>query len=146
MLDGIDGEAPFADADSVVAPLLQRLLGQDCHRLFNGLLMTRPGSAEQLWHVDGEHLFSTPSGEAEAVSGAAAALPAHCVNVFVPLVDITRANGATEFCASDRLVFLLFHVVGARSTGYIRTTATSFRRFSPSAGNIAGNIDRCLLT
>lgn len=100
MLDGIDGQAPFADADAVVAPLMQRLLGQDCHRLFNGLLMTRPGSSEQLWHVDGEHLFSTPSGEAEDVSGSAAALPAHCVNVFVPLVDITRSNGATEFCAS----------------------------------------------
>jgi hypothetical protein len=23
--------------------------------------MTRPGSAEQLWHADGEHLYSTPS-------------------------------------------------------------------------------------
>ncbi len=42
MLDGINGQHPFAGAedspDSLVEPLLKELLGDDCHRLFNGLL------------------------------------------------------------------------------------------------------------
>ena len=27
-----------------------------------------------------------------------AILPAHCINVFIPLVDVGPENGATEFC------------------------------------------------
>ena len=42
MLDGIDCQQPFAGMDNspddVVLPLLKELLGDDCHRLFNGLL------------------------------------------------------------------------------------------------------------
>jgi ectoine hydroxylase-related dioxygenase (phytanoyl-CoA dioxygenase family) len=74
--------------------------------MFNGLLWTQPGSAEQLWHVDGEHLYSdTDPAQSMAVTWGANTtacrradnLPAHCLNVFVPLVDITADNGATEF-------------------------------------------------
>ena len=38
----------------------------------------------QAWHSDGPHLSAT------------ADLPCHCLNVFVPLVDVTACNGPTE--------------------------------------------------
>ena len=87
---------------------------------FNGCLFSLPGANEQLWHTDGEHLFSSEGEEfscwgnngdkndnvdffdrtLKAQGGAAnnQILPAHCINVFVPLVDVDATNGATEFC------------------------------------------------
>ena len=87
---------------------------------FNGCLFSLPGANEQLWHTDGEHLFSSEGEEfrcwgnngekgnkvdffdrtSKAQGGATnnQILPAHCINVFVPLVDVDATNGATEFC------------------------------------------------
>ena len=87
---------------------------------FNGCLFSLPGANEQLWHTDGEHLFSSEGEEfscwgndgdksskvdffdrtLKAQGGTAnnQILPAHCINVFVPLVDVDATNGATEFC------------------------------------------------
>ena len=83
---------------------------------FNGCLFSLAGANEQLWHTDGEHLFSSEnqfkcwgkdgnSSETsffnEDIKGKrvpADILPAHCINVFVPLVDVDATNGATEFC------------------------------------------------
>ena len=103
VLDGINGEPLFADRAELLAPVVRRVLGDDAHMLFNGLLMTISPSAEQLWHADGEHLFSGTHpdtvADGRAADGAAPeALPAHCINVFVPLVDLTLDNGTTEFC------------------------------------------------
>ena len=103
MLDGINGEPVFVDGAALVSPIVERLLGSDVHMLFNGLLMTTSPSAEQLWHADGEHLFSGthPTAGGLAAGGtwvASSALPVHCINVFVPLVDLTLDNGVTEFC------------------------------------------------
>ena len=84
---------------------------------FNGCLFSVAGAKEQLWHTDGEHLLTseegfqcwrTNDGGGENVaffekSGfekntSQQILPAHCINVFVPLVDVSAENGATEFC------------------------------------------------
>ena len=83
---------------------------------FNGCLFSQAGANEQLWHTDGEHLFSSEnqfkcwgkdgnSSETpffnEDTKGKRVPediLPAHCINVFVPLVDVDATNGATEFC------------------------------------------------
>ena len=83
---------------------------------FNGCLFSLPGANEQLWHTDGEHLFSseeefqcwkTDEGTSNAsffdrnsteANATHQILPAHCINVFVPLVDVDATNGATEFC------------------------------------------------
>jgi hypothetical protein len=106
VLDGVNGEAKFTAGAAILEPLARRVLGHDAHQLFNGLLMTQPGSGEQLWHADGEHLFvgTHPKAAGERVYAPAAAdatvsaLPAHCLNVFVPLVELTMENGVTEFC------------------------------------------------
>lgn len=45
----------------------------------------------QKWHADGGHLFS-PDQLPKGLT-----LPPHCINVFYPLVDLTRDNGPTEF-------------------------------------------------
>ena len=43
-----------------------------------------PGSSHQQWHVDGGHVDSENH------------LPCHCLNVFIPLVDLTEDLGPTE--------------------------------------------------
>ncbi len=91
MLYGTDS-APFSDPQlhegAVWRPLVDELLGGEATLLFCGLLMTLGGAGEQPWHTDGEHLFGPE----------VPTLPPHCLNVFVPLVDITPDNGGTELC------------------------------------------------
>ena len=84
---------------------------------FNGCLMSLVGANEQLWHTDGEHLFSSEAdfgcwgtkedghpvsffnADDKATSQSKhSILPAHCLNVFIPLVDVSAVNGATQFC------------------------------------------------
>lgn len=50
-----------------------------------GGLAAHAGSCNQPWHSDGDHLSELRH------------FGPHCVNVFVPLVDLTPANGPTEF-------------------------------------------------
>lgn len=90
------GEDPFASLSQLSSPhcpwagLLRSLLGKEARGLFAGFLLTRPGAATHDWHLDGEHLFPhQPDGTA---------LPVHCLNVFVPLIDVSPAVGTTELC------------------------------------------------
>eukprot|EP00090_Calanus_glacialis_P030868 TRINITY_DN5023_c0_g1_i1.p1 TRINITY_DN5023_c0_g1~~TRINITY_DN5023_c0_g1_i1.p1 ORF type:complete len:763 (+),score=154.94 TRINITY_DN5023_c0_g1_i1:281-2569(+) len=114
----IDGEKHFLDEEKVLSkfmPFVHEVLGgQQMTKLnFNGCLMSLPGAKEQLWHIDGEHLFSSEenfkcngkddveffqktSREPDAI------LPAHCLNIFVPLVDVESNNGGTEFCLGSQ--------------------------------------------
>lgn len=48
-------------------------------------VLSTPGSPDQAWHADGGHLSSTHH------------LPCHCLNVFVPLVDVPLELGPTQF-------------------------------------------------
>ncbi len=47
-------------------------------------LLQRMDKASQKWHGDGGHLFDHTH------------LPPHCINVFYPLVNLTKFNGPTE--------------------------------------------------
>ena len=105
-------EAPpdLLGADGALAALrepLRRALGGEVAVVASGLVVatSREGWAEvcddddgwdgfgaQSWHADGPHLF-TADGEAGARDDT---LPAHAINVFVPLVAL-GVNGATEF-------------------------------------------------
>jgi len=64
-------------------PVVQAILGQDYKHVYTGCMLSLPGSQNQPHHADGPHLTKTYQ-------------PAHCLNVFLPLVDITRANGGTQ--------------------------------------------------
>lgn len=48
------------------------------------VVIAEPGAAEQKWHADGGHLCIWKH------------LPCHCLNIFLPLVDITEELGPTE--------------------------------------------------
>eukprot|EP01006_Ploeotia_vitrea_P019811 TRINITY_DN52057_c0_g1_i1.p1 TRINITY_DN52057_c0_g1~~TRINITY_DN52057_c0_g1_i1.p1 ORF type:complete len:307 (-),score=14.48 TRINITY_DN52057_c0_g1_i1:483-1403(-) len=81
----------FLNSDAVPwYSLVQSILGPDTRCVFKGCVIGTPGCETQDWHKDGKHLWPI------AVTNDAP-LPPHCLNVFVPLVDITEENGPTEF-------------------------------------------------
>jgi len=110
----IDGEKHFLDEEMILSkfmPFVHEVLGgpQMTNMNFNGCLMSLPGAKEQLWHVDGEHLFTSEDNfkcvgkenidffkKTDSVPDSI--LPAHCLNIFIPLVDVESNNGGTEFC------------------------------------------------
>ena len=71
-----DGYSAWADSGSFVRPHLS--------------------AQPQGWHRDGEPLWPH-----NMVGGP---LPAHCINVFVPLQLIDKSNGATEFLLGSHLL------------------------------------------
>ena len=96
--------APFDDElihgdDAKWMPLVKECLGDDVKLLFQGLVVTDPGTEAQMLHSDGPHV---PDQWREQDAETAAAVPhaqhpCHCLTVFVPLVDLTVENGATSF-------------------------------------------------
>jgi hypothetical protein len=50
----------------------------------SSLIISTPGSTEQRWHTDSAHLNMEEH------------LPCHCLNVFIPLVDVKQRMGPTE--------------------------------------------------
>ena len=69
-------------------PLVVRLLGNDAEHSFSGVVFSDPGSPAQEWHIDSPHV-------------SAEHLPAHAVNVFVALEDISIEMGPTEFAVGS---------------------------------------------
>ena len=72
---------PQCDA---IMKVVREILGDDCIIINRSLVVSKPGAETQAWHSDGPHLSVTRD------------LPCHCLNVFVPLVDVDDANGPTE--------------------------------------------------
>ena len=69
----------------LVTPYAFAILGPDAHIVNCSLVISESGSTNQSWHVDGPHLSTEKY------------LPCHCLNVFIPLVDMTMELGPTEF-------------------------------------------------
>mmetsp|Transcript_9966 Transcript_9966/g.15039 ORF Transcript_9966/g.15039 Transcript_9966/m.15039 type:complete len:259 (+) Transcript_9966:38-814(+) len=69
----------------VLLQLVHHILGPDIVIANESLLVSVPGAQDQAWHSDGPHMSVTEY------------LPCHVLNVFVPLIDITLAEGPTEF-------------------------------------------------
>ncbi len=97
----------------VVRKLLEDAEGsrRSCQVYRCGCVVSLPGAGEQYWHSDGAHQGSAagwPPARAElsvqdlAEWGQAQAAPPHNVCVFVPLVDLNRSNGYTEFWAGTQ--------------------------------------------
>lgn len=64
--------------------VVKSILGDDCVIINKSLVVSNPGAETQAWHSDGPHLDIMKD------------LPCHCLNVFVPLVDVDETNGPTE--------------------------------------------------
>ena len=76
---------PCLSDDAKWLPLVRSVLGDDAKLCHVGCIIALPDSAAQKWHSDGDHVHDELQ------------LRAHALNVFVPLVDISLKNGATEF-------------------------------------------------
>ena len=83
--------SPFTDdlvmKNEVLHDTLKEIFkGEDYYLLGCSVVVScaDPGSADQQWHVDGGHV----DGENH--------LPCHCLNVFIPLVDLEPSLGPTE--------------------------------------------------
>jgi hypothetical protein len=84
----------IAACNPIILGIVTSILGAD-HKIINrSLVISLPGANDQSWHSDGPHLSLTED------------LPCHCLNVFIPLVDIDMVNGPTSFrpesCAYTR--------------------------------------------
>ena len=64
--------------------VVRAILGEDCITANKSIVLSLPGAEDQTWHVDGGHLSMTED------------LPCHCLNVFIPLVDVQHEDGPTE--------------------------------------------------
>jgi len=73
--------------------LVRALLGIDCILVYAGCMLSIPGSVVQPWHSDGEHLSESQH------------LPPHCLNIFIPLIDLTMQNGPTQFIPTSHINF-----------------------------------------
>ena len=71
----------YLNKDADWMPAVKSILGDDCDCIYKGVMLSLPGSFAQPWHQDGPHLSERTH------------LGAHCLNVFVPLVDLTIING-----------------------------------------------------
>jgi hypothetical protein len=79
-----DGRLARALAETWLKPFLDATMGDYWRLMRQALLVSFPGSAEQQWHVDGDHL----SRERH--------LPCHAMNIFIALDEITQEMGPTE--------------------------------------------------
>jgi ectoine hydroxylase-related dioxygenase (phytanoyl-CoA dioxygenase family) len=76
----------FVLTSEPIRQIVSRILQCDDYIVANrSLVISDIGCVDQAWHTDGPHMSATTD------------LPCHCLNVFVPLVDVTSLNGPTEF-------------------------------------------------
>lgn len=69
----------------ILMQIVHAILGPDVVVANESLIVSMPGTLDQSWHSDGPHMSVTEH------------LPAHVLNVFIPLVDVDTMVGPTEF-------------------------------------------------
>lgn len=74
-------------------PLVRAILGPEFQRMSASCVLSLPGSPGQQWHSDGDHMSDLHH------------LPTHCLNVFIPLCDLTPALGPTEFVPKSHIMY-----------------------------------------
>jgi hypothetical protein len=69
-----------------IKKILELLFELNDYRIINrSCVISLPEASCQSWHSDGPHISVLEY------------LPCHCLNLFIPLVDVDRTNGPTEF-------------------------------------------------
>lgn len=84
----------FLSSDPAKCPWLQlvrHLIGESARLCHVGVIVALSDAVGQQWHSDGDHVDDDLQ------------LPPHALNVFVPLVDVSADNGATEFAPGSHL-------------------------------------------
>lgn len=88
---------PSLNENAAWIPVVKTVLGDDFKLLWKGLVVTEPGTGEQDYHPDGPPVSRTVWQQFERVpSSSTASLPAHCLTVFVPLIDLSASAGTPE--------------------------------------------------
>mmetsp|Transcript_18374 Transcript_18374/g.27870 ORF Transcript_18374/g.27870 Transcript_18374/m.27870 type:complete len:1083 (-) Transcript_18374:42-3290(-) len=72
--------------------VVRQALGDDVVLIHKGVFLSNPGAEAQEYHQDGPHLTEKYQR------------PCHAVNVFIPLVDLNRRNGPTEFVCGSHIL------------------------------------------
>lgn len=72
--------------------LITKILGQETTVVNQSYIVSLAGAKDQAWHTDGPHLDIL------------AHQPCHCLNIFIPLVDINMLNGPTEFRPASHFI------------------------------------------
>lgn len=87
-LDRWPYNAPGLIYNGLIFPLLSQLLGENAGitLLYAGCMWALKSTEHQRLHADGGPLCDFVD------------LPPHCINVFIPLVDLDHSRGPTEFC------------------------------------------------
>ena len=73
-------------------PVVRQILGKDAVLIHKGVFISMPGAETQNYHQDGVHLTTQYQK------------PCHAINVFVPLVDLKKKSGPTEFCLGSHIL------------------------------------------
>ena len=83
---------PFDVSAAPWLSTVKAIFGGSAYLKHVGCMMSLPSSATQSWHSDGDHRDEDTH------------LPAYMCNVFVPLIDMRRAHGGTEFCPGSQVL------------------------------------------
>ena len=78
--------------DSPVRRVVTGILGEGYIVANRSAVISLPGAGDQAWHCDGPHMSAKEH------------LPAHVLNVFIPLIPMTRELGATEFRPESHVI------------------------------------------
>jgi ectoine hydroxylase-related dioxygenase (phytanoyl-CoA dioxygenase family) len=73
--------------------VVKKILGEGYKLLHTGCILSMPGSSNQDWHSDGDHYWQSCH------------TPATALNVFIPLIDLTKASGPTVFMPGSQVQF-----------------------------------------
>lgn len=77
------------EIERILSSIVPNLLGaagwDECKVCSLSLVTSTPGAPDQTWHADGGHVDLQHH------------VPCHCLNVFIPLEDVTEELGPTEF-------------------------------------------------
>jgi len=84
---------------------LSYVLGPDYKTTITAALLARPGCTEQAPHCDGGHLFHSTHGFDLPSSGSdsTAHVPAHALQLFLPMCETPLVRGPTEFWPGSHL-------------------------------------------
>jgi len=132
---------------TVLADALNTIFsGHEFKLVSSTIVLSTPESTDQSWHVDGPHI------------DASSHQPAHVVNIFIPLVDMTESLGGTEirpgthFFTRDMAKMML----GAKARKELRDPVTpmcaagdalvfDYRTLHRGRANVTKNADRPVL-
>jgi ectoine hydroxylase-related dioxygenase (phytanoyl-CoA dioxygenase family) len=90
--------------------LVAEILGEDYSVVKCGCVLSLPGASIQYFHSDGVHV-----GDSDGFESSSEATPPHALCVFVPLIDLDRSTGYTEFWAGSHRYSKLLQKKGTQA-------------------------------